>query len=38
MKQYIHLRGMYHLTAVMAGTGWRRLVGSLIFIGHFLQK
>jgi len=22
----------------MSSTGWRRLIGSLIFIGHFLQK
>jgi len=32
---YIQTRGLHWFKYVNAGTGWRRLIGSLIFIGFF---
>ena len=39
---YIYTDGSWHVAQCvllcMSHTGWRRLIGSLIFIGHFQQK
>jgi len=34
---FTNARSVVNLNTILS-TGWRRLIGSLIFIGHFLQK
>ena len=34
----IHIMYTYHLIIAPPHTGWRRVIGCLIFTGHFLQK